>query len=70
MDDAIQSTNITKDKQFMIDVAALRQGVEQREYAVAWQAGTEILADPLTKKNANPNALREVLESGQVDVIF
>ena len=49
----------------MVDIAALRQGMERDEYVVAWKSGAEQLADPLTKKGARKDGLRDVMESGQ-----
>ena len=48
-----------------MDIAALRQGMERDEYVVAWKSGAEQLADPLTKKGARKDGLRDVMESGQ-----
>ena len=53
-----------------MDMAALRQGLERHEYLVAWQAGTEQLADPLTKRGADVEALKSVFMIGESDVIF
>ena len=41
--------------------------LEEGEYVVCWRAGTEQLADPLTKARANKEGLRDVLVSGNCE---
>ena len=70
LEDAVQKTGYMKDKRCMVDIAALRQGMDEGEYVVCWRPGDEMLADPLTKARANKEALRDVLSSGECGVTF
>ena len=68
--EALSTTGNIKDRRCRIDMAALRQGIEKGDYTMAWQSGTEMLADPLTKKGANPHGLRQVIEEGEGELVF
>ena len=70
LEDAVTGSGVMKDKRCMIDMAALRQGLERKEYVVAWRSGSEQLADSLTKRGASGEALRNVLESGNCGLVF
>ena len=66
----MNSTSIMEDKRNMIDMAALRQGMDREEYYVAWRAGTEMLADVLTKKGAPKDGVRQAFKDGSCGVKF
>lgn len=61
--DTLNTTNVTKDLRLRVDIARLRQMVEEEELKIKWIAGKQQLADCLTKRGATPNKLLDVLES-------
>ena len=67
---ADHTTSRTKDKRCNVDMAGLRQGIERKEFVVLWQEGAVMLADALTKKGANPELLRCVIENGECGLII
>ena len=65
MFDAIGTTNFLTEKRLRIDMAALRELVEQRELIVQWVTAKQQLADVLTKQGASKEKLLAVLSSGR-----
>ena len=59
----IKTSNVTKDIRLRVDIALIRQMVENREILVNWIEGCDQIADCMTKKGASPNKLLDVLES-------
>ena len=68
--EALGTTGNIKDRRSRIDIVALRQCSEKGEFTLAWQPRTEMLADPLTKRGANPHGLRMIFEEGEGDIVF
>ena len=62
-----KSTGI-RDKRCLVDLSALRQGLEEEVFKVAWQKGAYQLADSLTKHVANTELLRQVFREGNCGV--
>ena len=70
LEESVKGSSQMRDKRCLIDVSALRQGIEREEFTVVWQAGTEQLADPFTKQRASKDQLRDVIESGNCGIVF
>ncbi|XP_057305251.1 uncharacterized protein LOC130642182 [Hydractinia symbiolongicarpus] len=66
--ETLKTTNVTKDLRLRVDIARLRQMVEQDEITVKWVEGKHQLADCLTKHGASPNKLLEVLETSKISL--
>ena len=64
--DTLQTSNTTKDIRLRVDIARLRQMVEEKEISIRWVDGSKQLADCMTKKGASSLKLRDVLESSTI----
>ena len=61
----IKSTKQPVDMRMRLDIAGIRESVNTGEIeSISWISTKEMLADPLTKKNADIRLLKQVLESG------
>jgi ribonuclease HI len=57
----------TAEKRLLIDLHGLRQSYNRREISeIAWIAAEDNLADPLTKAEANPDSLLELMRSSKL----
>ena len=63
---AVKSTKFVKDKRQRL--ALIKQDVQKEQVEVRWVEAGDMLADPLTKKNAGAEQLLRVLETGQLPV--
>jgi hypothetical protein len=62
----IRSTKQSTDKRMILDIAGIRQTVNSGEVEeINWIPTREMLADCLTKKNADSQSLKDVLERGR-----
>ena len=62
----IRSTKQSTDKRMILDIAGIRQTVHSGEVEeINWIPTREMLADCLTKKNADSQSLKDVLERGR-----
>jgi len=57
----------TKEKRLMIDIMALRQSYERREFEIRWINGQDNPADAMTKSNPN-KALETFISTNSLDV--
>ena len=60
--DAVHTTNVIGDKRLRVDISALREMIERREFTMHWIESDKQVADVLTKKGASKNLLLEVLK--------
>ena len=68
--DSLYSTKLVSDKMLRIDVAAIKQLLEQNVIQqVKWCPAEKQLADVLTKRGANPSGLLDVITSGRVELM-
>ena len=65
---AVKSTKFVKDKRQRLDITLIKQDVQKEQVEVRWVEAGDMLADPLTKKNAGAEQLLKVLETGQQPV--
>ena len=65
---AVKSTKFVKDKRQRLDITLIKQDVQKEQVEVRWVEAGDMLADPLTKKNAGAEQLLKVLEMGQLPV--
>ena len=64
--DAVGTTNVLSEKRLRIDMAVLRELMEQKELLVEWIPAKSQLADVLTKQGASKEKLQSVLTSGHM----
>ena len=64
--DATKTTNTLADKRLLIDMAALREMIEEKQVEVIWISSKEQLADVLTKPGVCKRSLTEVLANGSL----
>jgi len=57
----------TKEKRLMIDIMALRQSYERREFEIRWINGQDNPADSMTKSNPN-KALETFIGTNSLNV--
>ncbi|XP_057296123.1 uncharacterized protein LOC130625058 [Hydractinia symbiolongicarpus] len=62
--EAAHSTKSLEDKRVRVDMASLRQSINQKEIELKWISTKHQLADVLTKQGANSTLLMDVLQSG------
>ena len=67
--ETLRTTNVIKDLRLRVDVASLRQLVEDEELSVKWVDGQRQLADCLTKRGSSPSKLIEVLETSKLPML-
>ena len=60
----LKSKKVISDPRLRVDIARLREMTEIGEINIKWVPGTLQLADPLTKRGASTELLRQVLVSG------
>ena len=60
---AIKSTKFVEDKRQRLDIALIKQDVEEQAVEVRWVETGDMLADPLTKNTVKADQLMTVLES-------
>ena len=61
----IKSTKQPVDMRMRLDIAGIRESVNTGEIdSITWIPTKEMLADPLTKKNADIKLLKQTLERG------
>ena len=65
---AIKSTKFVEDKRQRLDIALIKQDVEEQAVEVRWVETGDMLADPLTKNTVKADQLMTVLESGRLPV--
>ena len=63
---AVFSTKFVKDKRLRIDIAQIQEFIGKERVELKWIQGTEMLADILTKRGVNPEALLEVVKKGKL----
>ena len=64
--ETLQTSKIVCDKRLRVDIARLREMVEEEEINVTWVKGTGQLADCLTKRGASTSKLLDVLSSSKL----
>ena len=64
--ETLQTSKIVCDKRLRVDIARLREMVDEKEINVTWVKGTEQLADCLTKRGASTANLLDVLSSSKL----
>ena len=62
--DASKTSNVTSDKRLLIDLAALREMIDQRQIKMHWLSTEYQLANNLTKMGASKQKLMEALRRG------
>ena len=63
--DAIKSSKYVSEKQLRIDIAALKEYINNKDItSIKWMKSSELLADILTKRNANPLSPIKVVSNG------
>ena len=67
LSDAIRTSNTTKEKRLLIDIAALREAKDKEEIEVKWIETQKNIANPLTKKTPDSTSLMRVLNEGRID---
>ena len=65
--DAVNTSHLLVEKRLRIEIAALREMLEQDKVSFKWVGSAEQLADTLTKKGAPKKKLLQVLRSGSLD---
>ena len=68
--DTVKTSNVTKDLRLRVEIARLREMVDDEEIEVKWVEGKYQLADCLTKKGASSNKLLDVLESSTLPQLY
>ena len=66
--DNVYSTKNVSEKRLRIDLAVLKQMINEDEFKVIWTESKYQLADILTKKGVNSFKLMKVFENGSLDV--
>lgn len=67
--DALQSKKVVTEKRLRIDIAALKESIENGSItSVTWVNTNEQLADCLTKEGASPHKLIDVLKSNKLQI--
>ena len=64
--ETLKTTNVIKDMRLRVDIARLRQLVEDGGISVRWVNGKRQLVDCLTKRGTSANKLLEVLETSRI----
>ena len=66
--DAIYSTKLVDDKRLRIDIAALKQLIDQKKVAeIKWCSSEKQLANALTKRGASATQLLDVMRLGSLE---
>ena len=68
--EALHSTKSTEEKRLRVDIAAVKEAVENKEFIVRWVEKRFQLADVLTKQGADSSLLLQVLRSGNIDQVI
>ena len=68
--DAVFSTLQVDDKMLRINIAAIKQMVEKYKIEVTWKAGSQMIADALSKKQTKKNVLLEAVQGGRINPDF
>ena len=68
--DNIASTKVVSDKRLRVDVARLRQMIDEKEVVLHWVEGKNQIADSLTKRGASFSKLFEVLTESNLHINF
>ena len=66
---AIISTKFVEDKRLRLDIAQIQEEIKDQQVQVKWVNSDSMLADPLTKKNANADKLMEALKTGTLPAL-
>ena len=66
---AIYSNHQVNDKRLRIDLAALKQEIDEKDVMVHWVPGNLMLADVLSKKGVKKEPLNTVLRSGKISLL-
>jgi len=62
--DNLRTSNTVGDMSIRVEIARLREMIDNKELDYVWIPGKNNLADVMTKKTASSDALLGVLESG------
>lgn len=63
--DALKSSKYVNEKQLRIDIAALKEYINNKDItSIKWMKSSELPADILTKRSANPLSLIKVVSNG------
>ena len=66
----ISSTKQSSDKRLRLDISEIQQSVQNHEIEnISWVPTSEMLADCLTKRNADNSKLKSVLETGYCKIV-
>ena len=65
---SIYSNRQVNDKRLRIDLAALKQEINNKDVIVHWVPGHLMLADALSKKGVNKEHLNTVLRTGRISL--
>ena len=63
---AAHSSGTLSDKVLLVEIASLRERIEQKEISLQWVNSTEQIADVLTKTGASCSELLSVLSDGKL----
>ena len=67
---SLHSTHAVEEKLLRLNMASIKQLMEEHEINVSWIAGEFQLADCLTKRGASGEKLLAVMQSGALDVCY
>ena len=63
--EALRSTKLVCDRRLRIDIGAMKQAIERDIASVNWISGSDMLANPLTKRGADGSGLLAVFQTGK-----
>ena len=64
--EAVHSTKSTEEKRLRVDIAAIKEAIENKEIEIKWVEKQYQLADVFTKQGADSSLLLHVLRTGHV----
>ena len=64
--EALHSTKSTEEKRLRVDIAAIKEAIENKEIKIKWVEKHFQLADVLTKQGADSSLLVHVLRTGHL----
>ena len=65
--DAVHLTTQVSDAKLRIDIADIKESVQDSDVSVKWCPGDEMIANSLTKRGANTSQLLNLLNTGSLD---
>ena len=64
--DNVSTSHRVSDKGLVVDMNFIREKIDGGIVSLEWVDGNDQLSDVLTKKNASPAALKEILKQGSI----